>query len=65
MWTVIKGGTVVTADQTVKGDVLIEGEQVKAVGPDLQGDTVIDAAGCFVMPGGIDPEILFSMSKQP
>src|ERR1700753_1475755 len=55
MSVVIKGGTVVTADQTFKADVLIDGETIAAIGPGLTGDTVIDATGCFVMPGGIDP----------
>ncbi|MGD9918937.1 MAG: dihydropyrimidinase [Paenirhodobacter sp.] len=52
---VIKNGTIVTADLTYTADVLIEGGQIIAIGPDLKGDEVIDAAGCYVMPGGIDP----------
>jgi dihydropyrimidinase len=54
MTTVIKGGTVVTAGDTFVADVLIEGEQIAAVGRGLAGDTVIDAAGAYVIPGGID-----------
>jgi dihydropyrimidinase len=54
MTTVIKGGTVVTAGDTFAADVLIEGEQIAAVGRGLAGDTVIDAAGAYVIPGGID-----------
>lgn len=54
MSTVIKGGTVVTAGDTFAADVLIEGEQVAAVGRGLSGDRVIDAAGAYVIPGGID-----------
>jgi dihydropyrimidinase len=54
MSTVIKGGTVVSASDTFMADVLIEGEQVVALGQDLQGDTVIDASGSYVIPGGID-----------
>ncbi|MFK8003362.1 MAG: dihydropyrimidinase [Polyangiales bacterium] len=54
---IIKGGTVVTADGESRADVLIDGEKVVAVGPDLdaQGADVIDASGAYVMPGGIDP----------
>ena len=52
MSTVIKGGTVVTADLTYKADVKIEGGVIVEIGPDLKGDTVLDAAGCYVMPGG-------------
>ena len=61
MSTVIKGGTVVTADMTFPADVLIEGEKIAAVGKDLKGDTVIDASGCYVMPGGIDPHTHLEM----
>ena len=58
MTTIIKGGTVVTADDNKRADVLIVGEKIAAVGPDLEVPTdaeVIDASGCYVMPGGIDP----------
>ncbi|MDZ4720402.1 MAG: dihydropyrimidinase [Roseiflexaceae bacterium] len=54
MTTVIKGGTVVTAGDTFQADVLIDGEQIVAVGRDLVGDTSIDATGKLVIPGGID-----------
>lgn len=58
---VIKNGTIVTADLTYKADVLIEGGQIVAIGPDLKGDEVIDATGCYVMPGGIDPHTHLEM----
>jgi dihydropyrimidinase len=54
----IKGGTVVNAESSVKADVLTEGGLIRAVGPDLQasaGATIVDAGGALVMPGGIDP----------
>ncbi|MCB5409733.1 dihydropyrimidinase [Pseudogemmobacter faecipullorum] len=61
MSAVIKGGTIVTADLTYGADVLVEGGKITAIGPDLQGDKVIDATGCFVMPGGIDPHTHLDM----
>ncbi|WLS03044.1 dihydropyrimidinase [Shinella oryzae] len=61
MSTVIKGGTVVTADLTYKADVRIEGGKIIEIGPNLSGDEVLDAAGCFVMPGGIDPHVHLEM----
>jgi dihydropyrimidinase len=55
---IIKGGTVVTADGEYTADVLIDGETIAAIGPDLDvptGAETIDASGAYVMPGGIDP----------
>jgi dihydropyrimidinase len=52
--TLIKGGTVVTASDTFAADVLIEGERIVAMGQGLSGNTVIDADGAYVIPGGID-----------
>lgn len=58
MSVLIKGGTVVTAEQTFAADVLCRDGVIAAVGPDLDGGgsaEIIDASGCHVMPGGIDP----------
>lgn len=61
MSRVIKGGTVVTADRSFKADVLIEKGRIARVASDLSGDEVLDASGCFVMPGGIDPHTHLEM----
>ncbi len=61
MTTVIKNGTIVTADLTCKADVLIEGGRIAAIGQGLSGDKVLDATGCYVMPGGIDPHTHLEM----
>jgi dihydropyrimidinase len=61
MSTVIKGGTVVTADRSFAADVLIENGVITAVGDKLQGDKTLDASGCYVMPGGIDPHTHLEM----
>ncbi len=61
MSTVIKGGRIVTADLSYDADVLIEGGKIVEIGPDLNGDAVLDAAGCMVMPGGIDPHTHLEM----
>src|SRR5678816_3980169 len=57
MTILIKGGTVVNATGESRADVLVEGETIAAVGPNLQaaGARVIDAGGAYVIPGGIDP----------
>ena len=54
----IRGGTVVNADQAFQADVLTQDGKIIAVGPNLQapaGATMVDAGGQYVMPGGIDP----------
>src|SRR6185295_2462676 len=61
MSTLIKGGTVVTADMTYAADVLVDGEKIVAIGKDLKGDKVLDASGCYIMPGGIDPHTHLEM----
>jgi dihydropyrimidinase len=54
--TLIRGGTVVTAGGAVRSDVLVVGERIAAVADrlDLPAERVIDAAGRYVLPGGVD-----------
>ncbi|MBA2556553.1 MAG: dihydropyrimidinase [Chloroflexi bacterium] len=63
MRVLISGGTVVNAGGSTEADVLIDGEQIAAVGRDLaqglgggslQVDRTIDASGKWVIPGAID-----------
>src|SRR5262245_45155412 len=63
MRTLIKDGTVVTASDTFAADVWIEGDKIVGVthpsqrgaqGADRTADLTIDAAGQYVIPGGID-----------
>ena len=61
MSLVIKGGTVVGADRSYQADVLVEGEKIAQIGPNLKGDTTLDGTDCFVMPGGIDPHTHLEM----
>ena len=61
MSTVIKGGTIVTADLSYAADLRIEAGRITEIGPDLKGDTALDATGCYVMPGGIDPHTHLEM----
>ncbi len=58
MSVLIKGGTVVTAEQTFAADVLCDGGKIVAIGDKLEapgGAEIVDAVGQYVMPGGIDP----------
>ena len=59
--TLIRNGLVVTAAEETAADVLIDGEQVVAlaatgssVAEGWTADTVIDATGKYVIPGGVD-----------
>jgi len=61
MSTVIKNGTIVTADRTWQADVLVEGGTITRIGANIQANVQLDATGCFVMPGGIDPHTHLEM----
>jgi dihydropyrimidinase len=52
----VKNGTIVTADRRYEADVYVEGGVITHIGRGLPmpADTVIDATGQLVMPGGID-----------
>jgi dihydropyrimidinase len=59
MRTLIRNGTIVTADGSSVADVLVDGETVALIGTDLPGagisaDETIDATGKYVIPGAID-----------
>src|SRR5256714_8979446 len=57
MRTLIKGGTVLSATGAFPADVLVEDEKISAIaapGVFETADTVLDASGKYVLPGGID-----------
>jgi dihydropyrimidinase len=55
MSILIRGGTVVNHDHSRRADVLVDDGRIVAIGDKLSDSEVIDAGGCYVMPGGIDP----------
>lgn len=58
MATLIRGGTVVTAEHSYRADVLCEKGVITAIGEKIDapaGTRTVDAGGLLVMPGGIDP----------
>jgi dihydropyrimidinase len=63
MSVLIKNGRIITADADYNADIFIEGETISTIGKNLnvKADTVIDAAGKLVMPGGIDPHVHLDM----
>jgi len=56
MSILIKNGRVITAEQDYVADVYIERDKITAIGANLpmKADTIVDAAGKYVIPGGID-----------
>jgi dihydropyrimidinase len=58
MATLIRGGTVVTAEHSYRADVLCDRGVIAEIGSKIDapaGARVVDAGGQLVMPGGIDP----------
>ena len=62
MITLIKNGMIITDRNEFKGDILIEGEKISAIGEHIEADAdrIIDAEGKLVMPGGVDQHTHFS-----
>jgi dihydropyrimidinase len=68
MATIIRGGTIVRASEMFVADLRIEGERIAAIEPHLEvqaGDEVVEAAGHFVLPGGIDVHTHLDMPIAP
>ena len=64
MTTLIKGGTIVNEGRTFNGSLVIDGERITQIiegnhMPEASYDEVIDASGCFVLPGVIDDHVHF------
>jgi dihydropyrimidinase len=59
----IRAGTLITASETIRADVLVEGEKIAAIGQNLQagGAEVVEAEGKLIFPGGIDPHTHFDL----
>ena len=61
--TLIKGGTIVNEGRSFKGDLVVDGEVIKDIyeGEAPRGfyDHVVEASGCFVLPGVIDDHVHF------
>ena len=64
MRTLIQGGTIVNEGRTFDGAIVIEDEVISQIQqghtiPEASYDEVIDASGCFVLPGVIDDHVHF------
>jgi dihydropyrimidinase len=62
----IVNGTVVSPTGTEAYDVAVTGETITAIGErgslGTEAAKVIDATGCLVIPGGIDPHVHYAMN---
>jgi dihydropyrimidinase len=63
MKTAINGGTIITASDTYKADILIDGEVISKISESIDEpvDLVIDATGKMVLPGGVDAHTHFAL----
>lgn len=63
MRTLIENGTIVNEGRSFLGDLVVNGEQIEEIyeGKAPRGiyDQVIDASGCFILPGVIDDHVHF------
>ena len=64
MKTLIQGGTIVNEGKAFRGDLVVDGEQIVHIyqedeAPRGSYDRIVDASGCFVMPGVIDDHVHF------
>ena len=63
---IIQQGDLVLTDRILTGDLLIDGDKIVAIDehvPVPEGAKVIDAKGCYVFPGFIDPSYTLSNDK--
>ena len=64
MRTIIQGGTIVNEGRVFDGSIVIEDENIAQIfqgntTPEAPYDEVVDASGCFVLPGVIDDHVHF------
>jgi dihydropyrimidinase len=59
MAILIKGGTLITAEESLSADILVDGGKISRIGQHLQDAEaeVLDATGKMILPGGVDPHV--------
>ena len=59
MATLIKDGILITASESFKADILVEGEKISQIGAELSHPNAerINAEGLYILPGGVDPHV--------
>jgi dihydropyrimidinase len=63
----VRNGRVVTAAESYEADLYVDGGRISLIGQGLSlpADTVLDASGCLVLPGGIDAHTHLDMPAGP
>jgi dihydropyrimidinase len=63
MTLLIKNGTLVTDQAVFAADVLIDGEKIIHIAPQIEAPSaeVVDATGMLALPGGVDPHTHFDL----
>jgi dihydropyrimidinase len=65
----VLNGTLVTPEDRREQDIAVAGEKIAAVARrgelGTQAAKIIDAAGCLVIPGGVDPHVHYAMRFGP
>ena len=59
--TLVRGGSIVTENGVVEGDIAISDGVIAGIGDGFDGDVLLDATDCWVLPGAIDPHIHVSL----
>ncbi|MFK5926563.1 MAG: dihydropyrimidinase [Desulfuromusa sp.] len=65
---VVKNGIIVTAQESVTADLLISGDKITRIASRIEvaaAIEVIDAAGCYVLPGGVDVHTHLNLALDP
>ena len=61
MTTVVRNGRLVTADGVLEGDISFRDGVIEEIGTGLEGETIADVNGAWVLPGAVDPHLHVSL----
>lgn len=54
---ILKNGLIIENNQLVKKDILIEGNKIKLIADELEGNEILECNNCLVMPGAVDVHV--------